>query len=104
MKSLARILSFVLLCVAIVAGTFDSIRSVATSSVDMTSTIAAWKDIYPSSLTMAEGAVTHYIHPDAWGWLVAWLNSLPAFALFLDLALLFWMVGYRKPQIRSRFG
>lgn len=104
MKSLARILSFVLLCVAIVAGTFDSIRSVATSSVDMTSTIDAWKDIYPSSLTMAEGTVTHYIHPDAWGWLVAWLNSLPAFALFLALALLFWMVGYRKPQIRSRFG
>jgi hypothetical protein len=32
------------------------------------------------------------------------LNSLPAFALFLALALLFWMVGYRKPQIRSRFG
>lgn len=104
MKSLARFLSFVLLCVAIVASTFDSIRSVATSSVDMTSTIEAWKDFYPSSLTMVEGTVTHYIHPDAWGWLAMLLNGLPACALFLALAFLFWMVGYRKPQMRSRFG
>jgi DMSO reductase anchor subunit len=105
MKSVFRFFSFVFLAVAILAGALDSIRSVSTSTVSIVSLAAAWFDIFPALLAMAEAAVTHYIHPEAWRWVAMCLSGLPAFAVLLGLSLLCWMIGYRKPkrQIGHRF-
>jgi hypothetical protein len=95
---LFRLLSFVALVIAIVAGTIDSIQSVSASEVVLTPFGAAWSDASPASLEWVERTVTHFAHPAAWRLIGDWLLPQPAFAVFLCLALLFWMLGYRRPQ------
>lgn len=98
MGFLFRLLSLVALIVAIIAGTIDSIQSVSASEVVMTPFGAAWSDASPASLQWVESTVTHYLHPAVWRLIGDWLLPQPAFAVFLCLALLLWMIGYRRPQ------
>jgi hypothetical protein len=100
---LFRVLSFVALLIAIVAGTVDSIQSVSASEVVLTPFGTAWSDASPATLQFAENTVVHYIHPEAWGLIAHWLLPQPAFAVFLVLALLLWMVGYRRPRPAGHF-
>jgi len=102
-RSFFRLLSLLALVAAIFAGTLDSIQSVASSSVVVTSLGNHWQNLDVVSLAMAEAAVAHYIHADAWRWAIAPVLSQPAFAVFLVLALLFWMIGYRRPRFAGRF-
>ncbi|MET0171174.1 hypothetical protein [Agrobacterium sp. lyk4-40-TYG-31] len=103
MKAILRLISFLFLAAAVGVGALDSVRSVATSSVDMMSAQDVWSKFFPASLTMAEGIVAHYIHPEAWRWVGNGLSAVPAFAVLLALSLLFWMAGYRKPRVMGRF-
>ena len=102
-RSFFRLLSLLALVAAILTGTLDSIQSVASSSVVVTSLGNHWQNLDVVSLAMAEAAVAHYIHADAWRWAIAPVLSQPAFAVFLMLALLFWMIGYRRPRFAGRF-
>ncbi|MDS7595795.1 hypothetical protein [Agrobacterium tumefaciens] len=102
MKAFLRFLSFLFLAAAIVQGVFDSIRSVSTSSINVTGLLPLWSYAFPSSAAMVETAVAHYIHPEAWRWIENALTILPAFAVLLLLSLLCWMMGYRK-QKASRY-
>ncbi len=103
MKAIFRFISFLCLAAAVGVGVFDSIRSVATSSVDMMSARDVWFQVFPTSLAMAKAGVEHYIHPEAWRWLENGLAMVPAFAILLGLSLLFWMAGYRKRRTLGRF-
>jgi len=98
-----RLLSALALLAAIVAGTFDSIQSVSASSVRLTSLGNAWLSLDPESLTFAETSAGTYISPDLWRPFVAPVLAQPAFAVFLGVALVFWMAGYRKPHFAGRF-
>ena len=102
MKAFLRFLSFLFLAAAIVQGVFDSIRSVSTSSIDVTGLLPLWNYAFPSSRAMVETGVAHYIHPEAWRWIENTLTILPAFAVLLALSLLFWMMGYKKQRL-SRY-
>ena len=102
-RSFFRLLSLLALVAAIFAGTLDSIQSVASSSVVVTSLGNHWQNLDVVSLAMAEAAFAHYLHADAWRWAIAPVLSQPAFAVFLVLALLFWMIGYRRPRFAGRF-
>jgi hypothetical protein len=103
LKSLCRFLSFLCLTAAVCAGTLDSIRSVSTSHLVITSFSAAWAELLPASMAMAETGFAHYIHPEAWRWVSGLLSGIPAFAFLLGLALLFWIAGYRKQKTQGRF-
>ncbi len=103
MKSLFRFLSFLLLAAAVGIGTLDSIRSVSTSSVDLTSFLEGWTVAAPSSLAIVKDATTHYIHPEAWRLIETGLSAIPAFAVLLGLSLLLWMAGYRRRRLLGRF-
>ncbi|KQO77191.1 hypothetical protein ASF29_08625 [Rhizobium sp. Leaf262] len=103
MKAILRFISFLFLAAAVGVGALDSIRSVATSSVDLMSARDVWSSYFPSSLAMAEGMTAHYIHPEAWRWVENGLSAVPAFAVLLALSLLFWMAGYKKPRVLGRF-
>lgn len=103
MRAIFRLVSFLLLVTAVGVGALDSVRSVATSSIDVMSALDVWSKFLPASLTMAEGMVAHYIHPEAWRWIENGLSAVPAFAVLLALSLLFWMAGYRKPRVMGRF-
>lgn len=98
-----HLVSALALITAIVAGVLDSIQSVSASSVMLTSLGNAWLNLDPESLTLAEIYAETYISGDIWRPFVAPVLAQPAFAVFLAIALLFWMAGYRKPPFAGRF-
>ncbi|MBY4608493.1 hypothetical protein K6M90_12640 [Rhizobium sp. 9T] len=103
MRFLLRLASLVALAAAVIAGTIDSIQSVAASAVVMTPMSEAWQDVSPDTLISLQSALSYYIHPRFYAFIFQWLMLQPAFAVFLVIALLFWMIGYKKPPIAGRF-
>jgi len=96
-------LSLLALAAAILAGTVDSIQSVSASRPMLTSLGNAWLSIDPESLTLAELGADHYISADIWRPYIAPVLAQPAFAVFLLLALIFWIAGYRREPFAGRF-
>ena len=103
MKFFFRMLSLLALSAAIVTGALDSIQSVSSSSVVLTSLGNHWLNFDVESLALAEEAIRHYIHPNVWRVVATPVLAQPAFAVFLVLALVFWMIGYRRPRFAGRF-
>lgn len=101
-KAFFRFLSFVCLIVAVLIGVTDSVRSVATNKVDLLSSIDGLAYIWPQSVTFTQTLIEHYIHPEAWRSLLGFANDAPATAVLLSLAMIFWMIGYRKVRPRSQ--
>ncbi|CDN92098.1 hypothetical protein [Agrobacterium tumefaciens] len=102
MKAFLRFLSFLFLVAAVFLGVLDSVRSVSTSSVNITGILSVWNYLLPASRTMVEAAMAHYIHPEAWRFVENALSTVPAFAVSLALSLLCWMAGYRKHKAMRR--
>jgi len=63
-RFLMRALSLAALIAAVVAGTMDSVNSVSSSSVVMTSLGNAWLNFDPEGLTMAEISANSYVGSD----------------------------------------
>ena len=103
MRFLLRLASLVALAAAVIAGTIDSIQSVAAASVVMTPIADAWQDVSPTTLTSLQSSLSYYIHPRFYTVIFQWLMLQPAFAVFLVIALLLWMIGYKKPPVAGRF-
>ena len=103
MRFLLRLASLIALAVAVIAGTIDSIQSVAASAVVITPMGDAWEDLSPSSLSALQSSVSYYVNPRFYALLFQWFMLQPAFAVFLALSLLFWIVGYKKPVMAGRF-
>ena len=103
MRFLLRFASLVALVAATIAGTLDSIQSVAASGVVMTSAGDAIQDLSPSALVAFQSAVSYYLHPSIYNHAVGWVLSQPAFAVLLVISLLLWMIAYRRPPAAGRF-
>jgi hypothetical protein len=103
MRFLLRLASLVALAAAVIAGSIDSIQSVAASAVVMTPMADAWQDLSPSTLSALQSSISYYVHPRFYAFIFQWLMLQPAFAVFLILSLLLWMVAYKKPPIAGRF-
>ncbi|KAA0699132.1 hypothetical protein DTW90_06755 [Neorhizobium sp. P12A] len=103
MRFLLRFASLVALVAATIAGTLDSIQSVAASAVVMTPMQDALQDLSPSALTTLQSAVSYYIHPSLYNQVIEWVMSQPAFAVLLTISLLLWMIAYKKPPASGRF-
>ncbi len=103
MRIFFRILSLLALVAAILTGTLDAIQSVSSSSVVLTSLGSRWMSFSVETLALAEETLHQYIHDAAWRAIMAPILAQPAFAVFLALALLFWMIGYKRPRFAGRF-
>jgi hypothetical protein len=103
MRFLLRFASLVALVVAVIAGTIDSIQSVAASAIVVTPMEDAWNDVSPSSLATVQSLISYYIHPRLYDLVIQWLLFQPAFAVFLAISLLLWMIAYKKPPVAGRF-
>jgi hypothetical protein len=103
MRFLLRLASLIALAVAVIAGTIDSIQSVAASSVVITPMGDAWQDMSASSFEALQSTIAYYIHPRFYTIGFQWLMMQPAFAVFLVLSLILWMAGYKKPPVAGRF-
>ena len=103
MRFLLRFASLVALVVAVIAGTIDSIQSVAASAVVMTPMEDAWNDVSPSTLAMLQSTISYYLHPRVYDDALQWILFQPAFAVFLAISLILWMIAYKREPAAGRF-
>ncbi len=103
LRAFFHFLSFAALAAAVLVGTIDAIQSVSSSDVVLTSLGNAWLNLDPESLTLAELSADDYMSADIWRPYVAPVLAQPAGVMFLVLALLFWMVGYKRTSFAGRF-
>lgn len=103
MLFLLRFLSLVCLVMATIAGTVDSIRSVASSSVVITSFGNFWKGISPSTFDQLQSTIVDKDGGTLFGPAWEWCLSQPSFAVLLAVSLLLWIVAYRRVPATGRF-
>lgn len=103
MRLLLRFASFLALTVAVLAGTVDSIQSVAASAPVMTPLGEGIAALGPDALDWVQSLQRTDAGPAIWLIAIHWLFLQPAFAVFLVIALLLWMAGYKKKPAAGRF-
>ncbi len=103
MRFLLRLFSVFFLAAAVVAGTADTIQSFAADAPVMTPGLTVVEFLAPRAFEKAGAYVESLPDGAQLQDMVIRLFSQPAFALFLGLALIFWVVGYKRPKPAGRF-
>ena len=103
MRFLLRFLSLLFLVAAVMTGILDSIQSVASETVVIMPFGAAIFSVNPDILAAAEAYSLSHLPPFFWNGFAEWLLLQPAFAIFLILSLVLWMVAYKREPVASRF-
>ncbi|MCO6187293.1 hypothetical protein [Rhizobium sp. L1K21] len=103
MRVLFRFLSAMMLSFAVVAGVIDTIQSFASSDVILTPALAVWISVNPNSFNAAESTVEGLDPAGRAAEVFNWTLAQPAFAVFLAVALLLWMIGYQRVKPAGRF-
>jgi hypothetical protein len=98
-----RMLSLLALAGAIMAATLDAIQSVAASQPVLTPLAVAWTDASPDTIAIVADTIMNRLHPKLWDPIALWILSQPASIVMLALALLFWMIGYKRRPFAGRF-
>ncbi len=98
-----RVLATVSLAIAVIMSVLDATRSIAADALVLTPLSESWRAVSSGTYEAAEAAVSEVIAPYAWDPVVLTLLSAPGFAVFLVLALLFYMIGRRRERRTSRF-
>lgn len=102
-KAALRLVSMVLLAVAVIMAVLDATRSIAAGVVVMTPLGSSWAALSRQSLAGFEALVTENLPGLVWDPVVLWLLSLPGFAVFAALALLVALAGRRRERRDYRF-
>jgi len=103
MRLILRTISLLALIMAVITGVQDAIRSVATSQIVITSLGSAWYSVSPDTLNLAQAVIQRKIHPYLWDPVMQWILLRPAWSVFLVLALLFYLIAWRRPKPAGRF-
>ncbi|MDQ0318536.1 hypothetical protein QO002_000674 [Pararhizobium capsulatum DSM 1112] len=103
MRFLLRFASFLSLIIGVLAASVDSIQSVSASQAVLTPLGSALSATGETGLALVQSlerpaGAAGLLQPVA-----HWVLMQPAFAVFLMLALLLWMIAYRRPPIAGRF-
>ena len=91
-----------LLALAVVLAVLDLTRSVAGSSLVMTSLDAAWTGVSPASRATAETSVTTTLGATGWSAL-ALLLQLPGWLVVLAASILLLWLGRKRRSAYARF-
>lgn len=102
-KALLRLLSMILLAVAVIMAVLDATRSIAAGSLVTTPLGASWMALSPESLGQFEALVTANLPAPVWDPAMLALLGLPGFAVFGALSLLVALAGRRRPRRDRRF-
>jgi len=103
LKALLRLLSMVLLSVAVIMAVLDATRSIAAGSLVTTPLGAPWKALSADTLRQFEDLVKANLPDLLWDPVALALLGLPGFAVFAALALLVALAGRRRER-RTRHG
>ncbi|WP_018235278.1 hypothetical protein [Ensifer sp. BR816] len=103
MRLLLRFASFLALTAAVLAGTIDSIQSVAASEPVLTPLADGIALLGSDALNWVQSLQRTDAGPAIWLTALHWVFMQPAFAVLLVIALLLWMAGYKKKPAAGRF-
>ncbi|AUX74806.1 MULTISPECIES: hypothetical protein [Sinorhizobium] len=103
MRLLLRFASFVALMAAVLAGTIDSIQSVAASEPVLTPLAEGIGLLGPDALNWVQSLQRTDAGPAIWLTALHWIFMQPAFAVMVVVALVLWMAGYKKKPAAGRF-
>ncbi|MEO4044335.1 hypothetical protein AAFN47_22275 [Hoeflea sp. CAU 1731] len=103
MRFLLRAISLLALIMAVITGVQDAIKSVASSQIVITSLGSAWYNVSPDTLTQSQSLIQGHLHPDLWDPVMQWILMQPAWAVFLAIALFFYLIAWRRPKPAGRF-
>lgn len=103
LKALLRLLSMVLLSVAVIMAVLDATRSIAAGSLVTTPLGASWKALSADTLRQFEDLVKANLPDLLWDPVALALLGLPGFGVFAALALLVALAGRRRER-RTRHG
>lgn len=102
-KALLRLLSMVLLAVAVIMAVLDATRSIAAGAIVVTPLRSAWMAFSPQSLAGFEALVRENLPDLAWDPVLLWLLSLPGFAIFAALWFVAALAGRRPTRHATRY-
>ncbi len=103
MRFLLRAISLLALIMAVITGVQDAIKSVASSQIVITSLGSAWYTISPDTLSQSQTLIQGHLHPYLWDPVMQWILLQPAWAVFLAIALFFYLIAWRRPKPAGRF-
>lgn len=98
MRFVARVISLIMLVVAVIAGIVDAIQSVAANRPVFTPLLDAWTETSPDTLELVTGLFSTYLPAWIWDLGILWVMSQPAAAVFLAMSLIFYLLGYRRTK------
>ncbi|MBZ0161317.1 MAG: hypothetical protein K8H74_01245 [Notoacmeibacter sp.] len=98
-----RFCSLSFLAIACIMAVLDASRSIAASAPVTTPLGDAWYSVSPQTLDLARSTILEYALPALWDPVTLWILSLPGFAVFAALSLLFFVIAY-KPRRRGFAG
>lgn len=103
MRFLLRFASFLALVIAVLVASVDAIQSVSASQPVLTPLVTALAAGGPSAQSLVQTLETPHANGSFLDPVIRWSLQQPAFAFFLLIALLFWMIGYKRPPAAGRF-
>ena len=103
MRFLLRFASFLALVAGVLVASVDAIQSVSASQPVLTSLATALSAGGPSTQSLVEALERPHAGGPFWDPAIRWSLQQPAFAFFLLIALLLWMMGYKRPPVAGRF-
>jgi hypothetical protein len=98
-----RFIALLSLAGAVVAAVVDSSRSIAASALSLTSFGEVWGGFAPDSLSTLQEIGPQYLGVSAWGFLSDFVLAMPAVAILMAFALLFYALGYKRQSRYGRF-
>ncbi|MCB1418802.1 MAG: hypothetical protein KDJ74_07290 [Notoacmeibacter sp.] len=101
---LFRLFSLALLAVACILAVLDASRSIAAGATILTPLGKSWFDLSPDTLNLVQATIQRNVAAFLWDPVILAILKLPGFVVFGLLALLFYMIGYRRQRrIAGRF-
>ncbi|MEP3046754.1 MAG: hypothetical protein ABJL55_01795 [Roseibium sp.] len=97
-----RVIGYVFLAGAIIAGISDASSSIAQSNLVLAPFGQIWFEMSPETLNVSQAVVQRYVHPGLWDPAIQTLLTWPAWAVLAPIGILFlWLGASRRKQAVS---
>jgi hypothetical protein len=98
LRGLVRLIGFLLIAAAFVAGVMDGARSIAASGLDYAKLGETGFRLLGERFLQLQPAVERSVHPLAWDPVLVSLLQIPTSLMLLGLGLLIYRLGKRPPE------
>ncbi len=102
-KALLRLLSMIVLSVAVIMAVLDATRSIAAEALVVTPLAASWAGVSPATLDSVRVAFAQHVPAFFWDPIATSLLGLPGFVVFAALAGILALGGRRRTERINRF-